>query len=78
MGMRKLDVLMELLIKHGRPGTCPAAVIQWASLPRLRKASADPGSSGPPKPQAAGRGPRDVRDLGTVASGPFRLKEARR
>jgi uroporphyrinogen III methyltransferase/synthase len=36
MGMRKLDSLMELLIQHGRPADCPAAVIQWASTPQQR------------------------------------------
>jgi uroporphyrinogen III methyltransferase / synthase len=36
MGMRKLDVLMELLIQNGRPADCPAAVIQWASTPQQR------------------------------------------
>jgi uroporphyrinogen III methyltransferase/synthase len=36
MGMRKLDSLAELLIEHGRPADTPAAVVQWASLPRQR------------------------------------------
>ncbi len=36
MGMRKLDVLMQVLIEHGRPASCPAAVIQWASTPQQR------------------------------------------
>lgn len=36
MGMRKLDVLMKVLIENGRPGNCPAAVIQWASTPQQR------------------------------------------
>ncbi len=36
MGMRKLDSLSRLLVEHGRPADTPAAVIQWASLPRQR------------------------------------------
>jgi uroporphyrinogen III methyltransferase/synthase len=36
MGMRKLDSLMKLLIEHGRPADTPAAVVQWASLPKQR------------------------------------------
>jgi uroporphyrinogen III methyltransferase / synthase len=36
MGMRKLDVLMQVLIENGRPADCPAAVIQWASTPQQR------------------------------------------
>jgi uroporphyrinogen III methyltransferase/synthase len=36
MGMRKLDSLAKLLIEHGRPAETPAAVVQWASLPRQR------------------------------------------
>jgi len=36
MGMRKLDSLARLLVQHGRPATTPAAVIQWASLPKQR------------------------------------------
>ena len=36
MGMRKLDVLMQVLMEHGRPADCPAAVIQWASTPQQR------------------------------------------
>ena len=36
MGVRKLDSLCELLIEHGRPADTPAAVVQWASLPRQR------------------------------------------
>ncbi len=36
MGMRKLGTLMELLVKHGRPPDTPAAVVQWASLPKQR------------------------------------------
>lgn len=36
MGVRKLGALMQLLIEHGRSPTCPAAVIQSASLPTQR------------------------------------------
>ncbi len=36
MGMRKLDSIMKLLIEHGRPADTPAAVVQWASLPKQR------------------------------------------
>jgi uroporphyrinogen III methyltransferase/synthase len=36
MGMRKLDSLMKLLIEHGRSPDTPAAVVQWASLPKQR------------------------------------------
>ncbi|HKU36999.1 MAG TPA: uroporphyrinogen-III C-methyltransferase [Polyangiales bacterium] len=36
MGMRKLDSLMRVLVEHGRPASCPAAVIQWASTPQQR------------------------------------------
>jgi uroporphyrinogen III methyltransferase/synthase len=36
MGMRKLDVLMQVLIENGRPADCPAAVIQSASTPQQR------------------------------------------
>ena len=36
MGMRKLASLMKLLIEHGRPADTPAAVVQWASLPKQR------------------------------------------
>lgn len=36
MGMRKLDSLAQILIEHGRPADTPAAVVQWASLPRQR------------------------------------------
>lgn len=36
MGVRKLDVLMQVLIDNGRPATCPAAVVQWASTPEQR------------------------------------------
>ena len=36
MGMRKLGSLMELLIEHGRSADTPAAVVQWASLPKQR------------------------------------------
>jgi uroporphyrinogen III methyltransferase/synthase len=36
MGMRKLDSLTKLLIDHGRPADTPAAVVQWASLPKQR------------------------------------------
>ncbi|MEM9729437.1 MAG: uroporphyrinogen-III C-methyltransferase [Myxococcota bacterium] len=36
MGMRKLDSLMKLLVENGRPATTPAAVVQWASLPRQK------------------------------------------
>jgi len=34
--MRKLDSLMRLLVEHGRPADTPAAVVQWASLPKQR------------------------------------------
>jgi uroporphyrinogen III methyltransferase/synthase len=36
MGMRKLDSLCKLLVEHGRPAGTPAAVVQWASLPKQR------------------------------------------
>ncbi len=36
MGMRKLETLMQLLVEHGRSPDTPAAVVQWASLPRQR------------------------------------------
>lgn len=36
MGMRKLESLAALLIAHGRPETSPAAIVQWASLPKQR------------------------------------------
>mgnify|MGYP001812806567 CR=1 FL=1 len=36
MGMRKLGSLAKLLVEHGRPADTPAAVVQWASLPRQR------------------------------------------
>lgn len=36
MGLRKLGPLMELLVEHGRPKETPAAVVQWASLPKQR------------------------------------------
>src|SRR5690606_6705681 len=36
MGMRKLGSLMELLVEHGRSKATPAAVVQWASLPKQR------------------------------------------
>ena len=36
MGMRKLDSLAKVLIENGRPANTPAAVIQWASLPKQR------------------------------------------
>jgi uroporphyrinogen III methyltransferase/synthase len=36
MGVRKLESLMQLLLTHGRPADCPAAVIQSASLPQQR------------------------------------------
>ena len=36
MGMRKLDTLMQHLIEHGRAPDTPAAVVQWASLPKQR------------------------------------------
>lgn len=36
MGMRKLESLMQLLLEHGRAPDTPAAVVQWASLPRQR------------------------------------------
>lgn len=36
MGMRKLAGLAQLLIEHGRPADCPAAVIQSASTPQQR------------------------------------------
>jgi uroporphyrinogen III methyltransferase/synthase len=39
MGMRKLAGLMQLLIQHGRPASCPAAVIQSASTPQQRTVS---------------------------------------
>lgn len=36
MGVRKLAELMQQLIANGRPGSCPAAVIQSASTPEQR------------------------------------------
>lgn len=36
MGVRKLESLMQLLMAHGRAPSCPAAVIQSASLPEQR------------------------------------------
>ncbi|MFW6050523.1 MAG: uroporphyrinogen-III C-methyltransferase [Myxococcota bacterium] len=36
MGLRKLEILMQLLVDHGRDAETPAAVVQWASLPRQR------------------------------------------
>ena len=36
MGVRKLAGLMQHLIEHGRPASCPAAVIQSASTPFQR------------------------------------------
>lgn len=36
MGVRKLGPLMKTLIEHGRPASCPAMVIQSASLPSQR------------------------------------------
>lgn len=36
MGARNLDSLMRLLVANGRAPTCPAAVVQWASLPKQR------------------------------------------
>jgi uroporphyrinogen III methyltransferase / synthase len=36
MGLRKIETLMALLMEHGRPADTPAAVVQWASLPRQR------------------------------------------
>lgn len=36
MGVRKLASLMQLLIDNGRPADTPAAVVQWASLPKQR------------------------------------------
>ena len=36
MGMRKLPSLMQILVENGRAPETPAAVIQWASLPKQR------------------------------------------
>jgi uroporphyrinogen III methyltransferase / synthase len=36
MGLRKLHTLMDLLMEHGRSPETPAAVVQWASLPKQR------------------------------------------
>lgn len=36
MGLRKIEYLMKLLVEHGRDPATPAAVVQWASLPRQR------------------------------------------
>jgi uroporphyrinogen III methyltransferase/synthase len=36
MGMRNLSGLMQCLIEHGRPASCPAAVISKASTPEQR------------------------------------------
>jgi uroporphyrinogen III methyltransferase/synthase len=36
MGMRKIAALMDLLVEHGRSADTPAAVVQWASLPKQR------------------------------------------
>lgn len=36
MGMRQLGALMELLVRHGRPPTTPAAVVHWASTPKQK------------------------------------------
>jgi uroporphyrinogen III methyltransferase / synthase len=36
MGLRNLASLMQLLIEHGRPASCPAAVIHAASTPQQR------------------------------------------
>ncbi len=36
MGMRRIEALMKLLVRHGRPAQTPAAVVQWASLPTQR------------------------------------------
>ncbi|MEM7434559.1 MAG: uroporphyrinogen-III C-methyltransferase [Myxococcota bacterium] len=36
MGMRKLESLMQLLVEHGRSPDTPAAVVQWASLPKQK------------------------------------------
>ncbi|NOY93302.1 MAG: uroporphyrinogen-III C-methyltransferase [Deltaproteobacteria bacterium] len=36
MGMRKLESLAQLLITHGRSAETPAAIVEWASLPRQR------------------------------------------
>jgi uroporphyrinogen III methyltransferase/synthase len=36
MGMRQLGALMDLLVRHGRPTTTPAAVVHWASTPKQK------------------------------------------
>ncbi|MCU0675361.1 MAG: uroporphyrinogen-III C-methyltransferase [Myxococcota bacterium] len=36
MGMRQLGALMDLLVRHGRPPTTPAAVVHWASTPKQK------------------------------------------
>ncbi len=36
MGLRRLESLMALLMQHGRPADCPAAVVASASLPSQR------------------------------------------
>ncbi|MFK7988258.1 MAG: uroporphyrinogen-III C-methyltransferase [Sandaracinaceae bacterium] len=44
MGMRKLPTLMQLLIENGRSADTPAAVVQWASLPRQQTVVATVGT----------------------------------
>jgi uroporphyrinogen III methyltransferase/synthase len=36
MGMRQLGALMDLLVRHGRPPSTPAAVVHWASTPKQK------------------------------------------
>ncbi|MEO0323533.1 MAG: uroporphyrinogen-III C-methyltransferase [Myxococcota bacterium] len=36
MGMRRLGLLMETLVHHGRPAHTPVAIVHWASLPKQR------------------------------------------
>jgi uroporphyrinogen III methyltransferase / synthase len=44
MGLRKLEVLMALLMEHGRAADTPAAVVQWASTARQRTVVATVGT----------------------------------
>lgn len=68
MGMRKLRTLMDLLVEHGRSPETPAAVVQWASLPRQRTVVGTVGDIAD-RARAAGLGLPALTIVGDVVAG---------
>ena len=67
MGVTRLAALCRVLIRHGKPASTPAAMVQWGTLPRQRTVAATLGDL-PERVEKAGLGAPALLVVGEVVS----------